>query len=67
MPAETLYEIARRYSDKCVLEPDLEAAVARADSEASADSLILIAGSLYLAGDATKFFSSKTSTTGGSD
>jgi dihydrofolate synthase/folylpolyglutamate synthase len=67
MPAETLFEVARQYSDKCVLEPSLEDAVARADSEASADSLILIAGSLYLAGEAVELFSSKTSTTGTPD
>jgi len=67
MPAETLFEIARQYSDKCVLEPNLEAAVARADSEASADLLILIAGSLYLAGEAVELFSSKTPTTSSSD
>ncbi|MCK5557007.1 MAG: bifunctional folylpolyglutamate synthase/dihydrofolate synthase [Candidatus Hydrogenedentes bacterium] len=63
MPAETLYEIARQYSDNCATEPTLEAALARADSEASGDSLILITGSLYLAGDAIKLLSSKTSTT----
>ena len=67
MPAETLFEVAKQYSDKCVLEPNLQAAVARADSEASADSLILIAGSLYLAGEAVELFSSKTSTAGGTE
>jgi len=61
MPAEKLYEIACRFSDNCVMEPNLEAAVATADSSAGSDSLVLIAGSLYIGGEAVQLFSSGTS------
>jgi len=57
MPAEKLYEIARRFSDNCVMEPNLEAAVANADSSAGSNSLVVIAGSLYVAGEAVQLFS----------
>ena len=57
MPAEKLYEIARRFSDNCVMEPNLKAALANADSSAGHNSLVLIAGSLYIAGEAAQFFS----------
>jgi len=60
MSAETLYDIARKYSHECAMEPSLEAAIAHADLGASADSLILITGSLYVAGEAIKLFSSRT-------
>jgi dihydrofolate synthase/folylpolyglutamate synthase len=57
MPAEKLYDIACRFSDNCVMEPNLEAAVANADSSAGSDSLVLIAGSLYIGGEAVQLFS----------
>ena len=57
MSAENLCEIARRFSDNCVLEPNLERAIARADAEATENTVILIAGSLYLAGEALKLLS----------
>jgi len=56
MPAERLYDIACRFSDNCVMEPNLEAAVANADLSAGSDSLVLIAGSLYIAGEAVRLF-----------
>ena len=61
MPAEKLYETACRFSDNCVMEPNLESAVATADSTAGRDSLILIAGSLYIGGEAVQLFSSGAS------
>jgi dihydrofolate synthase/folylpolyglutamate synthase len=61
MPAEKLFEIACRFSDNCVMERDLESAVATADSSAGSDSLVLIAGSLYIGGEAVQLFSSGAS------
>jgi len=57
MSAEKLYAIARRFSTNCVMKQNVETAIAYADSGATDNSLILITGSLYIAGEALQLLS----------
>jgi dihydrofolate synthase/folylpolyglutamate synthase len=59
MRAEELCEITRRFCTNCVTEPNVKAAIANADSSATGESVILITGSLYLAGEAVTLLSSQ--------
>ena len=51
MPCEELAEILRSHGVAAEAEADEERAVARARALAGADGVVLICGSLYLAGD----------------
>jgi dihydrofolate synthase/folylpolyglutamate synthase len=57
MLAEKLYPIARRFSTNCIMKQNVETAIAYADSDATDNSLILITGSLYIAGEALQLLS----------
>jgi len=57
MSAKKLYDIARSFSTNCAMEQNVETAIAHADSAATHESLILITGSLYIAGEALHILS----------
>lgn len=56
---EEIVRNAKRFEDRMVFEPDLKQAVRLAVQSAGSRGCVLIAGSLYLAGEAKRIFSSE--------